>query len=54
MRTIEALKAKGVEADIEVVDSAEHLFDSFPQPRVEFKAKVARGYAWLRTVVFGS
>ena len=54
MRTIEALKEKGVEADIEVVDGAEHLFDSFTQPGVEFEAKVARGYAWLRTVVFGS
>lgn len=54
VRTVETLKEKGIEADIEVVEGGEHLFDAFPKPGVDFEASVARGYAWLRKVVFDS
>ena len=39
MRTIEALRARGVEADIEVVEGARHLFDTFPEIGVDFVLK---------------
>jgi acetyl esterase/lipase len=47
MRTIEALKARGVEADIEIVEGARHLFDTFPEIGVDFEPSVRRGYSWL-------
>ena len=47
MRTVQALKAKGVEAEIEVIDEARHLFDTFPAPGVDFEPSVRRAYLWL-------
>lgn len=47
MRTVEALRVRGVEADIEIVEGARHLFDTFPQIGVDFEPGVRRGYAWL-------
>lgn len=51
MRTIEALRARGVEADIEVVEGARHLFDTFPEIGVDFEPSVRRGYGWLTRFV---
>jgi len=47
MRTVEALRARGVEAGIEVVEGARHLFDTFPEVGVDFEPAVRRGYGWL-------
>ena len=46
-RTIEALRDSGVEAGIEVVEGARHLFDTFPEIGVDFEPAVERGYRWL-------
>ena len=51
MHTVEALRARGVEADIEVVEGARHLFDTFPEIGVDFEPGVRRGYAWLARFV---
>lgn len=51
MRTIEALKAKGVEADIEIIEGARHLFDTFPEVGVDFEPGVRRAYEWLTRFV---
>ena len=50
-RTVEALRGRGVEADIEVVEGARHLFDTFPEIGVEFEDGVRRGFAWLARFV---
>jgi hypothetical protein len=42
--TVEALRARGVEADIEVKEGARHLFDTFPEIGVDFEPSVRRGY----------
>ena len=47
MRTVDALRARDVETDIEVVEGARHLFDTFPEIGVDFEPGVRRGYAWL-------
>lgn len=52
MRTVEALRARGVEAGIEVVEGARHLFDTFPEIGVDYEPNVRRGYEWLAR--FGS
>lgn len=49
--TVEALRARGVEADIEVKKGARHLFDTFPEIRVDFEPSVRRGYGWLVSLV---
>lgn len=55
VRTVEALKERGIKAEIEVVEGAGHLFDTVPQPAgVVFEPSVTRGFAWLREVIFGS
>ena len=51
MRTVEALRARGVEADIEIVEGAKHLFDTFPEAGVDFEPSVRRGYEWLARFV---
>ena len=51
MHTVESLRARGVEADIEVVEGARHLFDTFPEIGVDFEPGVRRGYAWLARFV---
>lgn len=48
MRTVDALRARGVEAGIEIVEGARHLFDTFPEVGVDFGPSVERGYGWLR------
>ena len=47
MRTVEALKVKGVEAGIEIIEGARHLFDTFPEVGVDFEPQVRKGYEWL-------
>jgi len=37
-----------VEAGIEVVEGARHLFDTFPEAGVDFRPAVGRGYGWLK------
>jgi hypothetical protein len=49
--TVEALRARGVEADIEVKEGARHLFDTFPETWVDFEPSVRRGYGWLASFV---
>lgn len=52
-RTVDALRAKGVEARLEVVEGARHLFDTFPERGVEFETQVRMGYEWLGGMVGG-
>ncbi|KAL8818063.1 MAG: hypothetical protein Q9223_003231 [Gallowayella weberi] len=52
-RTVDALKAKGVEAQLEIVEGGKHLFDTFPERGVEFEGQVRRGYEWLGEKVSG-
>jgi len=47
-RTVEALRARGVKAGIEVVEGARHLFDTVPEAGVDFGPAVGRGYGWLK------
>ena len=48
---MEALRERGVEAEIEIVEGARHLFDTFPEIGVDFEGSVRRGYAWLKRFV---
>ena len=44
IRAVETLKEKSIEAQIEIVDGAGHVFDAFPPPGLVFEPSVARGY----------
>ena len=50
VRTVEALRAEGVEADIEIVAGAGSFFDWYPESSLGAES-VKRGYAWLRNFV---
>ncbi|KAL8998454.1 MAG: hypothetical protein Q9169_002491 [Polycauliona sp. 2 TL-2023] len=52
-RTVDALRAKGVEAHLEVVKGARHLFHTFPERGIEFEAQVRMGYEWLVRMMGG-
>ncbi|KAL9031279.1 MAG: hypothetical protein Q9196_000686 [Gyalolechia fulgens] len=47
MRTVEALRSMGIEAGIEIIEGAKHLFDTFPAVGVDFEGQVRKGYEWL-------
>lgn len=48
---MEALRDRGVEAGLEIVEGARHLFDTFPEVGVDFEGNVRRGYEWLARFV---
>jgi len=50
-RVVDALVKRGVEAECAVVEGAQHLFDSFPDPAVNFGPAVQRGYEFLFRIV---
>ncbi|KAL8702333.1 MAG: hypothetical protein Q9224_000035 [Gallowayella concinna] len=52
-RTVDALQAKGIEGQLEIVEGARHLFDTFPERGVEFDGQVRKGYEWLGEKVRG-
>lgn len=47
VKTVEALKAQGIEGHCEIVEGGKHLFDTFPEIGVDFEPSVRRAYQWL-------